>query len=474
MKEHLIQLFTERYGRRPEAILEMGADGSTRQYFRLLWGEGKSVVGAVGPDHEENRAFLSFAGAFREAGLPVPEIISEDREAGVWLEEDLGDTTLFEALTQAREEAEEGVFPPKAEELYRMTLSILPRFQVLGHEVVDYRLAYPRQAFDKQSIRWDLNYFKYHFLKLTHTEFNEQRLEDDFKRLTKELLEAEADFFLYRDFQSRNIMIRDEEPWFIDFQGGRRGALQYDPASLLFDAKANIPAAVRERLLSHYLEALGELTPVEEGRFRHFFKGFVLVRLMQAMGAFGYRGFFERKRHFLESVPYAAKNLQGLLEEGLPIHLPEIEAVFQRIVDRWAFPEPQDTQAGGLTVLIQSFSFKKGYPEDTSGHGGGFVFDCRALPNPGRLAEYQELTGKDEPVVRFLAEAPEVEIFWKHIREIVEAHLKDYLDRGLSSLTVSFGCTGGQHRSVYMASRLAAHLRSRFPEVRLVCRDREL
>ena len=474
MKERLIQLFSERYGHRPDAILEMGADGSTRQYFRLLWDGNNSVVGAIGPDHEENRAFLSFAAAFRDIGLPVPEIISEDREAGVWLEEDLGDTTLFEALTALRDEAEDETFPEEAEDLYRNALSILPRFQVLGHEVVDYRLAYPRQAFDKQSIRWDLNYFKYHFLKLTHIEFNEQRLEDDFKRLTKELLKAEADFFLYRDFQSRNIMIRDGEPWFIDFQGGRKGALQYDPASLLYDSKANISGPVRERLLSHYLAALAELIPVDELRFRHFFQGFVMVRVMQAMGAFGYRGFFERKRHFLESVPYAARSLGSLLDDGLPIHLPEIELVFRRISDRWGPPKASQASAGDLTVLIQSFSFKRGYPEDHTGHGGGFVFDCRGLPNPGRLAEYQDLTGNDEPVALFLQKAPEVEAFWEHVRDIVEAHLRDYLDRGLSSLTVSFGCTGGRHRSVFMASKMAAYLRSRYPNVKLDRRDREL
>ncbi|MBT8396548.1 MAG: phosphotransferase, partial [Gemmatimonadetes bacterium] len=227
MKERLVQLFSRKYGQRPDAILDMAADGSTRQYFRLLLEGRETVVGAIGPDHEENRAFLSFAKAFRKIGLPVPEIFDEDREAGVWLEEDLGDTTLFQALTAVRSGTDEDLFPDEAEELFRRALTVLPRFQIQGHEAVDYRLAYPRQAFDRRSIRWDLNYFKYHFLKLAHIEFSEQRLEDDFSRLTDLLLQAESDFFLYRDFQSRNIMIRDGEPWFIDFQGGRRGALQY-------------------------------------------------------------------------------------------------------------------------------------------------------------------------------------------------------------------------------------------------------
>lgn len=343
MKERLIQLFADRAGHRPDAIVEMAPDGSTRQYYRLHWGEGNTMVGAIGPDHEENRAFLSFARAFRGIGLPVPEIFADDREAGVWLEEDLGDTTLFQSLSEARGESSEEAFPEHSEELFRRALTVLPRFQLQGHQVVDYRLAYPRQAFDRRSIRWDLNYFKYHFLKLAHIEFNEQRLEDDFSRITELLLEADSDFFLYRDFQSRNIMIRDGEPWFIDFQGGRKGALQYDVASLLYDAKANIPKAVRDRLLDHYLGALRDHTTIDEGRFRDHFLGFVLVRLMQALGAFGYRGFFERKRHFLESVPFAAQSLEELLEWGLPVALPELEGVYSRIVDRWAGRAPLPT-----------------------------------------------------------------------------------------------------------------------------------
>ncbi|TFH64573.1 MAG: phosphotransferase enzyme family protein, partial [Gemmatimonadales bacterium] len=352
MKERLIQLFADRMGHRPDAILEMGADGSTRQYFRLVWGDQETVVGAIGPDHEENRAFLSFASAFRQVGLPVPEIFAEDREAGVWLEEDLGDTTLFQALVAARARKADELFPEEAEELFRRALAVLPRFQVEGHRAIDYRLAYPRQAFDRRSIRWDLNYFKYHFLKLAHIEFNEQRLENDFSRLTELLLEADADYFLYRDFQSRNIMIRDGEPWFIDFQGGRKGALQYDVASLLFDAKANLPPAARDRLLDHYLVSLERYAHIDQSLFRHHFQGFVMVRLMQALGAFGYRGFFERKRHFLESVPFAAKNLDDVLASGLPTDLPELESVYRRIVHRWTGDVPGAESLGELTVSV--------------------------------------------------------------------------------------------------------------------------
>jgi aminoglycoside/choline kinase family phosphotransferase len=465
MKERLIGLFEEHYGERPDVILDMAADGSTRQYFRLVWGNERTAVGAIGPDREENRAFLSFAKALRDAGLPVPEIYAEDREAGVWLEEDLGDTTLFQALSAARVETAGPEFPTDIHSLYRQVLSVLPRFQVEGHRVIDYRLAYPRQAFDKQSIRWDLNYFKYHFLKLAHVDFNEQRLEDDFARLTAHLLEADTDYFLYRDFQSRNIMIRDGAPWFLDFQGGRKGAPHYDVASLLYDAKADLPPSVRADLLEWYLDALGELTRVDRARFRRHFSGFVLVRVMQAMGAFGYRGFFERKRHFLESVPHAARMLGQLVDAGLPLTLSELESVFRRIAERWGGPVRDAAPQSGLEVLIQSFSFKDGYPPDREGHGGGYVFDCRALPNPNHEPMLADLTGEDEAVQDWLERKSEVQEFWESARDIVDAHVERYVGRGFTSLTVSFGCTGGQHRSVFMAGKLASHLTEQYPHV---------
>lgn len=465
MKERLVRLFEARYGRRPDAILDMAADGSTRQYFRLVWDGERTAVGAIGPDHEENRAFLEFARVFRQAGLPVPEIYAEDRETGVWLEEDLGDTTLFQALCAARGECGDDVFPDEIAELYRRVLTVLPRFQVLGHRVIDYAVAYPRQAFDQQSIRWDLNYFKYHFLKLAHVPFNEQRLEDDFSRLTAFLLEADADYFLYRDFQSRNVMIRAGEPWFLDFQGGRRGAPHYDVASLLYDAKASVPPAARADLLEHYLDALSAHVRVDRTAFRTRFPAFVLVRLLQAMGAYGYRGFFERKRRFLESVPNAARNLDQLLAAGLPVSLPELEGVLRHIGDRWARPAGAATPPSGLGVLIQSFSYRDGYPTDREGHGGGFVFDCRALPNPHHEPHLRDLTGEAAPVADFLERSTEVQEFWENVRGIVEAHVEKFVERAFSSLTVSFGCTGGRHRSVYLAARLAAHLAARYPHV---------
>ncbi|MEW6752162.1 MAG: RNase adapter RapZ [Candidatus Latescibacterota bacterium] len=472
MHEPLKRLFVEYVGSPPEAILELRADGSNRTYYRLLRGPF-SAIGAVGPDAEENRAFLSYSRAFRSIGLNVPQIYGDDPGAGVWLEEDLGNTTLFDALVEAREAGPGNPFPEAVVGVYRRVVEVLPRFQVEGGQVVDYSVAYPRAAFDLQSILWDLNYFKYHFLKLAHVPFNEGRLEDDFARLAGLLLQADTSFFLYRDFQSRNVMLRQGEPWFIDYQGGRRGALHYDIASLLYDAKAAIPDPLREELLEHYLDALEGHLAVDRPAFRQLYRGYVLVRIMQAMGAYGYRGFFERKARFLQSVPYAARNIEGILAQGLPVSLPALEAVFHRIVQAWTDGHRRDPEQPGLTVNVGSFSYRQGLPEDGSGHGGGFVFDCRGLPNPGRQPQYAGLTGRDAPVIAFLEASPEVEAYWAHVRGLVDAQVQQYLRLGFTNLSVWFGCTGGQHRSVYLAERLDRHLQQAFPQahVRLVHRE---
>ncbi len=465
MREVLESLYERRFGERPQTMVRIAADGSQRAYVRL-GGEHATVIGALGPDHDENRAFLSFSRSFRGIGLPVPEIYAVDEAAGAWLAEDLGDTTLFSALSVARaEEGEFGGFPASMLPIYERVVETLPRFQIEGGRVADFGCAYPRAAFDRQSMLWDLNYFKYHFLKLAHIPFSEQRLENDFDALADYLLEADTEHFLYRDFQSRNIMLHGGSPWFIDYQGGRRGAPQYDIASLLYDAKADIPPAVRDRLLTHYMKALAAHVTVDEEAFLAHYRAYVLIRIMQAMGAYGYRGFFERKVRFLESVPYAARNIDQILASGLPIRLPELEQVFARIVDAWADAPGPVEPLPGLTVHLNSFSFRRGYPPDETGHGGGFVFDCRALPNPGRSAEFAELNGRDEPVIAFLSQAPEVEAFWTGVAQLVEASVREYQGRRFTDLTVNFGCTGGQHRSVYFAERMARHLRARFPDI---------
>lgn len=473
MQKTLIRLFEEHFGKPPSTVLPIEGDGSPRKMFRLVGDDYETSIGVLGPDRDENRAFLSYSRAFRSVNLPVPLIYAADESVGAYLEEDLGDTTLFDAVTAARKR-EGGDFPASMLPVYRRVVEELPRFQVEGGRVVDYSVAYPRAAFDRQSILWDLNYFKYHFLKLAQIPFNEAKLEQDFKRFAGFLLKADRRHFLYRDFQSRNVMLREGDPWFIDYQGGRKGALQYDIASLLYDAKAALPEPVREQLLNHYLDALERHLPVDRDEFRMYYRGYVLVRMMQAMGAYGYRGFFERKIRFLQSVPAAVDNLERILQgEGLPLDLPEVQAVLERMCAsrslRQRAPRPQP----GLTVNIGSFSYKHGYPEDTTGHGGGFVFDMRALHNPGRYAEYTELCGCDAPVAEFLETVPEVEEYWRHVAGLIDGQVETYLARGFTSLSVYFGCTGGQHRSVYFAERLARHLRQRFPDANVVLAHRE-
>jgi len=471
----LAELFHETFGVAPAAVLPLESHGSNRLRFRLVGPNHRTAIGVFGPDRNENRAFLAFARAFRAIGLPVPEVYRADEGHRVYLEEDLGDTTLFEALEAARRAAPQEPFPAALRPVYERVLAWLPRFQIEGHHVVDYRLAYPRAAFDCQSILWDLNYFKYHFLKLAYIPFHEARLERDFRELARFLLAAERDFFLYRDFQSRNVMLRDGAPWFIDFQGGRRGALQYDVASLLYDAKAALPPAVREELLVFYLNELARHRPVDREAFVAFYRGYVLVRIFQAMGAYGYRGFFERKVRFLQSVPPAIDNLDHLLRHDLwpPVRLPELRAVVERICQQETLRRRPVAVPAGLTVTITSFSFRRGYPEDATGHGGGFVFDLRALHNPGRYAEFADLSGRDAPVARFLHRRPEVRRVWRHVRALVTFQVEEYLRRGFTSLSVAFGCTGGQHRSVFFAETLARYLRRRFPGVHVELVHRE-
>jgi aminoglycoside/choline kinase family phosphotransferase len=463
MRDAIVALYTRTFGRPPDAVTRLAADGSQRLYYRLTGAAPASVIGAYGPEPDENRAFLSFSRSLRGVGLPVPEIHAADEQLGIWLAEDLGDTTLFQALSIARAR-EAGRFPEAMVEAYERVVELLPRFQVEGARVIDFGVAHPRGAFDELSMRWDLNYFKYHFLKLAHVPFGEQRLENDFQRLIAHLLEADTGYFLYRDFQSRNIMLREGRPWFVDYQGGRRGAAQYDLASLLYDAKADLPEDVRTHLLGRYLAALARHARVDAARFLETYPGYVLIRILQAMGAYGYRGFFERKPRFLESVPYAARNLAGLLEAGLPVELPELEGVLRHIVADWASRPSPLAQRRGLHVHVSSFSYRDGWPADETGHGGGFVFDCRSLANPGRLPQFSDLTGADPPIVRFLEDLPETEAFWRHACGLVDTHIANFRERNFSDLGVAFGCTGGQHRSVYFAERMACHVREHHPD----------
>src|SRR5271167_3920252 len=433
----------------------LGASG--RKLVRLADGK-HSAIGVLHDVREENVAFLEFSRHFRRCSLPVPEIYGEDLGNGAYLEEDLGDTTLFEFLTAHRDGEN---IAPEAVEAYRKVVAMLPRFQIEGGRDLNYKVCYPRASFDRQSIAWDLNYFKYYFLRLAGIPFNEQALEDDFGRLTKILLAADRDYFLYRDFQSRNVMLRDGQPFFVDYQGGRKGALQYDIASLLFDAKADLPPELRQQLLDYYLDRLKDFVPIGRDEFMHYYYPFVYVRMMQALGAYGFRGFYERKTHFLQSVPYALKNVRWLLHHAELPFVPNLMDVFRRTLTTESLQRPAgEVEHENLVVRIFSFSYHRELPRDESGHGGGFVFDGRGLPNPGREERFKNLTGKDAPVIEYLNQQESVHQFLDSVTSLVDASVSQYQRRGFKNLMVSFGCTGGQHRSVYLAEQLAKHLRA--------------
>jgi aminoglycoside/choline kinase family phosphotransferase len=453
----LKQLFEQHFQLPAENVrpLQGQLGGSGRVIMRLTGGKF-SAIGILYPVREENLAFLEFSRHFHRHGLPVPEIYAEDLSRNAYLEEDLGDTTLFEYLGKNRAG---DLIAPEAKEAYCKTVAALPRFQVKAGRDLNYKVCYPRACFDRQSISWDLNYFKYYFLRLAGIPFNEQALEDDFSRLTKFLLSASHDYFLYRDFQSRNVMLRDGQPFFLDYQGGRKGALQYDIASLLYDGKADLPPELRQELLDYYLDCLGRFIKVDRGAFMEHYYAYVYVRILQAMGAYGFRGFYERKPHFLQSVPFALKNLRWLAHHvKLPVALPALMDALQAMIGSELL-QGLASSTENLKVRIFSFSFHREMPGDESGNGGGFVFDARCLPNPGREERFRSMTGKDAAVAEYLNQQESVHQYLASVLSLVDASVNAYQSRGFKNLMVSFGCTGGQHRSVYLAEQLAKHLR---------------
>ncbi|HXY01907.1 MAG TPA: RNase adapter RapZ [Candidatus Limnocylindrales bacterium] len=467
----LKKLFEEHFHLPLERIVPLQGElgGSGRNILRLSSGK-LNAIGVLYGVREENAAFLEFSRHFRRHGLPVPEIYAEDLSQGAYLEQDLGNTTLFDFLSKNR--SAEKIAQPVIN-VYRKVVEILPRFQVEAGRDLNYKVCYPRASFDRQSIEWDLNYFKYYFLRLAAIPFNEQALQDDFGELTDFLLSAPSDYFLYRDFQSRNVMLPGGEPHFVDYQGGRKGALQYDVASLLFDAKADLPPNLRQELLNHYLDALSKHVSVDRDTFLRHYYAYVYVRILQALGAYGFRGFYERRTHFLQSVPYALKNLRWLLHNtALPIELPTLMEAFRSMLasDKLL---GLASEAQNLVVRVFSFSFHREMPKDETGNGGGFVFDGRSLPNPGREERFKNLTGKDAPVVDYLNQQESVHQFLAGVLSLVDATVSAYQQRGFKNLMVSFGCTGGQHRSVYLAEQLAKRLRGK-NGVEVVVRHLEL
>lgn len=467
MPEEQISNLFEQYSKHlPDQIIKLPPSGSYRQYYRIK-SKGKNIIGAYNEDKAENIAFLSFTKHFYKKGLPVPQPLAEDLDHNTYLIQDLGDTTLLNYIQNLNYPRE---IHTNVIETYKLILEQLPRFQILGNEDLDYSLCHPRNAFDRQSMMWDLNYFKYYFLKLAKVPFNEQELENDFNVFVDFLLTADCNYFLYRDFQSRNVMMLDGKQYFIDYQGGRKGALHYDIASMLFEAKTSLPPDLREELLEHYLTSLNNYLPISRDSFMHHYYGYVYIRLMQAMGAYGFRGLYEKKELFLQSIPPALNHLEWLLSHvKLPIQLPELTKVWEYLTESDYIRQLAKNHLL-LTITINSFSYRRSIPVDESAHGGGFVFDCRAVHNPGRYDEYKDLTGKDKPVQEFLSKEPEMNEFLEDVFKLVDRSIEKYLERGFTSLMVNFGCTGGQHRSVYAAEMLNIHLSQKFKEKDVVLR----
>ena len=481
----------EQWAKEPiQQIESLPLSGSNRQYFRLCGG-GKTAIGVYNPDERENRAFLGFSRHFGDKNIRVPVIYAADLSEHIYLQQDLGDDTLFKQLQAARTA---NTFPDSIIPLYEKALEQVAFLQIKGSENFDYGLCYPKAKFDRQSILWDLNYFKYYFLKLVGTPFNEQDLEDDFHRFADVLLEGKNNYFMFRDFQSRNIMLHNNEVYFIDYQGGRKGALQYDVVSLLWQAKANLPYSLRKQLLNFYIKTASQYTPIDKKSFTEKYYAYALVRCLQVLGAYGLRGLFERKQHFITSIPFALKNLKWLLENASLPNLPILKKALYQMLETekvqvflssplqpkgspsLSHPResisakqekgkdsPSETEGKkSLTISIKSFSYKHGIPNDDSGNGGGFVFDCRAIHNPGRYEPYKKLTGRDQPVIDFLLEKSDIQQFLNHIFPIIENSVETYLSRNFTHLAVNFGCTGGQHRSVYSADTLAKHLQEKY------------
>jgi aminoglycoside/choline kinase family phosphotransferase len=492
--DKLIELYTEWAGAEPAGVEKLPVQGSNRAYYRLTDADGMSVVGCVGTSRDENHAFIYLARHFAKRRIPVPKLLAVSGDELRYLQEDLGKQSLFDAIRGGREAG--GRYNQREKRLLVSAIRELPNIQLRGARGLDWFNCYPQPEFDIDSVLFDLNYFKYCFLKPTELDFHELKLEANFRLFAKDLTSEPMDSFLYRDFQARNIMLdANDHPYFIDFQGGRKGPFYYDLASFLWQASAKYSFKLRRELVYEYYDALKNYTEVPS--VRHFVNRlslFVLFRTLQVLGAYGFRGYFERKKHFLDSIPPAIQNLRDVLKMGEKVFpYPYMLEMLRRLTELPRFAQleqpavnradgfritaqniyrahPQDGPAtyskydgkGPLVVRVYSFSYRKGIPEDPSGNGGGYVFDCRSTHNPGRYEPYKKLTGLDEPVIRFLEDDGEILQFLESVYRLADHHVKRYIQRGFTSLMFSFGCTGGQHRSVYSAQHLAEHLHNKF------------
>ena len=468
--EQIRALYLAWRGQQPAKAERLLGAGSNRIYYRLTDNEGRTVIGCKGTSIEENHAFITLSRHFNAKHLPVPQVLAVSHDERIYLQTDLGSRSLFDALRHGREAG--GQYNEEEKALLRQTIRLLPQIQFEGGQGLDFTVCYPQPEFDKTGVMFDLNYFKYCYLKATGIDFHELRLEEDFRRMADDLTSESSDAFLYRDFQARNVML-SPTPYFIDFQGGRRGPFYYDIASFLWQASARYPQSLRQELINEYYHAAARFTtlPLREV-FDHRLRLFVLFRLLQVLGAYGYRGYFERKQHFIQSIPPALASLRQLLsEESFPYHC------LTDVISRLPVPEEPKTssivQGGRLKVRVYSFSYKKGIPVDESGNGGGYVFDCRATHNPGRYEQYKQMTGLDQPVIKFLEDDGEILTFLESVCRLADAHVQRFLERGFTSLLLCFGCTGGQHRSVYCAQHMAEHIHRKFPAVEVELFHRE-
>ncbi|HEU4472113.1 MAG TPA: RNase adapter RapZ [Flavisolibacter sp.] len=455
-------LYQQWSGKAPVQVDVLPQSGSDRRYLRLRGEDGSTVIGTHGLNVPENDAFVYFARHFEEKGLNVPSVLAMNDDRTVYLQKDFGDISLLNVL-------EEKGFTPEVYALFRESLHQLARLQVLGDEGLDYKKCLTNQEFGKQAIMADLLYFKYYFLDAIRKPYDKQKLIDDFEALSTYLTYTEYKYFMFRDFQSRNILVSGENRVnFIDFQGGMKGAPQYDVASMIWQARANLPEDWKNALLEDYMNDFESIisNTINKDVFRSQYNGYVLIRLLQVLGAYGFRGLFERKAQFLTSIPLALNNLRFFIENySLGIVVPEFSRVLNICIDEeiiQRFTPIQANEQTPLVVRICSFSYRKGIPQDDSGNGGGFVFDCRGIDNPGRHDQYKEIHGRDKPVMEYLERQTRMQDFLNSVFDIVDISVEAYIQRGFSNLSVSFGCTGGQHRSVYAADALARHLRNKY------------
>ena len=464
----LKDLFKKYTGKDCISCEEIPSSGSNRRYFRLK-AKGVSIIGAKGTSKEENMAFIELAKHFKSIGLNVPQLYSFSKDKMYYIQEDLGDNTLFEALKSGREK---GSYNLDEINLLKKTISLLPKFQFEGGLDLDYSCCYPQPEFDERNIWFDFNYFKYSFLKTTGLDFSEIRLHEDMQKMADDLMKmwGGASTFMYRDFQARNVMIVKGKPYFIDFQGGRKGPFYYDIASFVWQAKANYSEELKEELINTYKKELKKYVKVSDVEFNKNLRLFVLFRTMQVLGAYGFRGYFEKKPHFLQSVPFAIDNLRKLISKPFTEY-PYIQKVLEELTKMRQLKDLR--RENNLEVQIFSFAYKKGIPMDSSGNGGGYVFDCRALDNPGKYEKFRQFTGLDDNVIKYLEDEGGIKKYLSSVYDLVDAHVKKFMERKFTHLQVSFGCTGGQHRSVYCAEHLAAHIAKKF-NVRVILTHREL